>query len=129
MATLDAVLAHIDQDLDHSLDRLFAFLKIKSISTDPKFKNDCRTAAQFIADDLTSIGFASEVRPTAGHPIVVGKSNASAGPRVLFYGHYDVQPVDPLNLWDNPPFAPRIAELPAAAKSSSRVAPATTRGR
>jgi acetylornithine deacetylase/succinyl-diaminopimelate desuccinylase-like protein len=116
MATLDAVLAHIDQDLDHSLDRLFAFLKIESISTDPKFKNDCRTAAQFIADDLTSIGFASEVRPTAGHPIVVGKSNASAGPRVLFYGHYDVQPVDPLNLWDNPPFAPRIAELPGGRK-------------
>jgi len=56
------------------------------------------------------------VRPTAGHPVVVGKSNGAAGPRVLFYGHYDVQPVDPLSLWKTPPFEPRIETLPDGRK-------------
>src|SRR5213594_2229512 len=107
MSQLDAVLDRIDRDLDQSLDRLFAFLKIQSISTDPSFKAHCRTAAEFVAADLKSIGFATELRPTDGHPIAVGKASNGAGktaarghaPRVLFYGHYDVQLVDPLELW------------------------------
>jgi acetylornithine deacetylase/succinyl-diaminopimelate desuccinylase-like protein len=115
MTTLDAVLSRIDSDLDNSVERLFALLKIASVSTDPAFKNDCRKAAEHVAADLASIGFHSEVRPTAGHPIVVGKSNGLAkdgkGPRVLFYGHYDVQPVDPLDQWKTPPFEPRIESL------------------
>ena len=57
------------------------------------------------------------VRPTGGHPVVIGKAPATAaGPRVLFYGHYDVQPVDPLDLWETPPFEPRIAVLPDGRK-------------
>ncbi len=59
------------------------------------------------------------MRPTGGHPIVVGKGGAQANgkaPRVLFYGHYDVQPVDPLDLWETPPFEPRIATLPDGRK-------------
>src|SRR6202040_4440561 len=52
--------------------------------------------------------FDTGVRPTAGHPVVVGKGGGSAGPHVLFYGHYDVQPVDPLELWETPPFSPRL---------------------
>ena len=112
MTTLDAVLSRIDQDIDRSVERLFALLRIASVSTDPAFKNQCRVAAEHVAADLKSIGFEATVRPTAGHPVVVGKSNGVAGPRVLFYGHYDVQPVDPLSLWKTPPFEPRIETLP-----------------
>jgi acetylornithine deacetylase/succinyl-diaminopimelate desuccinylase-like protein len=95
---------------------LFALLRIASISTDPAFKDQCRAAAEHVATDLKLIGFEATVRPTAGHPVVVGKSNGVAGPRVLFYGHYDVQPVDPLNLWKTPPFEPRIETLPDGRK-------------
>jgi acetylornithine deacetylase/succinyl-diaminopimelate desuccinylase-like protein len=116
MNTLDAVLNRIDQDLDRSVERLFALLRIASVSTDPAFKDQCRAAAEHVAADLKSIGFEASVRPTAGHPVVVGKSNGAAGPRVLFYGHYDVQPVDPLNLWKTPPFEPRIETLPGGRK-------------
>jgi acetylornithine deacetylase/succinyl-diaminopimelate desuccinylase-like protein len=115
---LPAVLDRIDSDLDRSLERLFDFLRIQSISTDPAYKDQCRAAAEFVAADLTSIGFDTEVRPTPGHPVVVGKSGngAAKGPRVLFYGHYDVQPVDPLELWTHPPFEPRIDTLPDGRK-------------
>jgi len=116
---LPAVLDKIDANLDASLERLFEFLKIQSISTDPAYKDQCRAAAKFVADDLASIGFDASVRPTEGHPIVVAKghndgrngggSGRSKPPHVLFYGHYDVQPVDPLDLWETPPFSPRIA--------------------
>jgi acetylornithine deacetylase/succinyl-diaminopimelate desuccinylase-like protein len=114
---LPAVLERIDAELDRSLERLFAFLRIQSISTDPAFAAQCQAAAQFVAGDLGSLGFDTGVRPTAGHPVVVGKGGeGSAGPRVLFYGHYDVQPVDPLDLWETPPFSPRIATLPDGRK-------------
>lgn len=116
MSTLDAVLNRIDQDIDKSVERLFALLRIASISTDPAYKDQCRAAAEHVAADLTSIGFETEVRPTDGHPVVVGKSNGVSGPRVLFYGHYDVQPVDPLSLWKTPPFEPRIETLPDGRK-------------
>jgi acetylornithine deacetylase/succinyl-diaminopimelate desuccinylase-like protein len=113
---LPDVLDRIDAELDHSLDRLFAFLRIQSISTDPAYKDQCRAAAEYVAGDLGSLGFDTSVRPTAGHPVVVGKGGNGSGPRVLFYGHYDVQPVDPLELWETPPFEPRIATLPDGRK-------------
>ena len=116
MSDLDRVLARIDADLDRSLDRLFNYLRIKSISTDPAFKDDCRAAAEHLAGDLKTVGFDAQVRPTAGHPVVLAKSNG-AGRRVLFYGHYDVQPVDPLGLWHTPPFEPRLATLPDGRKA------------
>ena len=74
MSTLDAVLTHIDQDIDQSVERLFALLRIASISTDPAYKDQCRAAAEHVATDLRSNGFSADVRPTAGHPVVVGKS-------------------------------------------------------
>lgn len=120
LQALPAVLDRIDANLDQSLARLFEFLRIQSISTDPAYKEQCRTAAEFVARDLSSIGFSTSIRPTAGHPIVLGKSNGRAGgkaPRVLFYGHYDVQPVDPLDLWETPPFAPRIGMTPDGRKT------------
>src|SRR6186997_1389969 len=119
MSQLDAVLKRIDADLDASLGRLFALLRIQSVSTDPAYKDSCRAAAEFVAADLNSIGFAAEVRPTEGHPIVVGKSGngkANGKPRVLFYGHYDVQPVDPLTEWSHPPFEPRLETLAGGRK-------------
>ena len=64
---LPAVLERIDADLDKSLERLFTFLKIKSISTDPAYKDECRAAAEFVARDLTGIGFDASIRATQGH--------------------------------------------------------------
>jgi acetylornithine deacetylase/succinyl-diaminopimelate desuccinylase-like protein len=116
MSTLDAVLSRIDQDIDAGVERLFALLRIASVSTDPAYKEQCRAAAEHVAADLKSIGFDADLRPTEGHPVVVGKANGAAGPRVLFYGHYDVQPVDPLDLWKTPPFEPRIETLPDGRK-------------
>ena len=111
---LPKVLDRIDADLDKSLERLFAFLRLQSVSTDPAFTEQCRAAADFVAMDLESLGLEASVRKTKGHPVVVGKPKNGAtngGPRVLFYGHYDVQPVDPLDLWKTPPFDPRIEDL------------------
>ena len=110
-AQLQPVLDRIDADLDDSLERLFSLLRIKSISGDPAFADDCKAAADHLAKDIATLGFATEVRPTAGHPAIVAKSNGNGGaPHVLFYGHYDVQPVDPLNLWHRPPFEPVITD-------------------
>jgi acetylornithine deacetylase/succinyl-diaminopimelate desuccinylase-like protein len=114
--TLPAVLARIDAELDASLGRLFDFLRIRSVSTDPAFKEQCAAAADFVARELAGIGFDAAVRPTAGHPVVLARSGGE-GSRALFYGHYDVQPVDPLDLWDAPPFEPRIATLPDGRKA------------
>ena len=112
--SLPAVLLRIDAGLDSSLERLFDLLRIKSISTDPAFAADVRAAADWCARELSEIGFEASVRPTAGHPMVVahwtGPVDAEA-PHVLFYGHYDVQPVDPLDLWRTPPFDPRLETL------------------
>jgi acetylornithine deacetylase/succinyl-diaminopimelate desuccinylase-like protein len=109
MSSIDKVLARIDADLDKSLDRLFDLLKIKSISTDPAYKTPCREAAEWLARELTDIGIDASVRETAGHPMVVGhRKSGKPGPHVLFYGHYDVQPVDPLELWNRDPFEPVI---------------------
>ncbi|HEX4408549.1 MAG TPA: M20/M25/M40 family metallo-hydrolase [Xanthobacteraceae bacterium] len=116
---LAAVLDRVDRDLDQSLERLFTLLRIQSISTDPAFAPECRKAADHVAADLKSLGFETTVRPTAGHPVVIGKSgngHANGAPRVLFYGHYDVQPVDPLDLWQTPPFEPRIETLEGGRK-------------
>ncbi|MBO6900411.1 MAG: dipeptidase [Rhizobiaceae bacterium] len=113
MPELSPVLEAIDRDFDNSLDRLFELLRIKSISTDPAFKADCRTAAEWLAKDLKSIGFDAGVRDTEGHPMVVGHHDGPSpdAPHVLFYGHYDVQPVDPLSLWHDDPFDPAVKEV------------------
>jgi acetylornithine deacetylase/succinyl-diaminopimelate desuccinylase-like protein len=112
---LPAVLDRVDRDLNQSLDRLFALLRIQSVSTDPAYAPQCQKAAGHVAADLGSLGFDVSVRPTPGHPVVIGKSGDGQGrgkaPRVLFYGHYDVQPVDPLDLWQTPPFEPRLETL------------------
>ena len=109
--SLDAVLARIDADLPEATDRLLDLLRIPSISTDPAFKADCDRAADWLVDDLKGMGIDASKRPTPGHPMVVGHLG-EGGPHLLFYGHYDVQPVDPLELWDNDPFDPQIEDTP-----------------
>jgi len=106
---LDRVLKQIDDDLSASLERLFSLLRIESISTDPAYRGSVRAAADWLASELSGLGFDASVRPTDGHPMVVAHDHgARSSPRLLFYGHYDVQPVDPLGEWKSPPFEPRI---------------------
>lgn len=113
--SLSSVLNRIDADVPQALDRLIELLRIPSISTDPAFKADCARAADWLVDDLKSLGFDAASRPTPGHPMVVahgGGDKDGAGPHLLFYGHYDVQPVDPLNLWHRDPFDPQVQDTP-----------------
>ncbi len=114
--SIDAALASLASNESQSLARWVSWLKIPSISTDPRHKDDCAAAARWAAAQLTDLGFSAQVLPTGtpnapGHPIVLATIEPAAGyrgPHVLFYGHYDVQPVDPLELWESPPFEPVI---------------------
>lgn len=110
--SLTDVLSRIDTELPAATDRLMDLLRIPSISTDPAYNTDCDRAADWLVSDLNSLGITTEKRATPGHPMVVGHLDGT-GPHLLFYGHYDVQPVDPLNLWDHDPFDPDIHETPA----------------
>jgi acetylornithine deacetylase/succinyl-diaminopimelate desuccinylase-like protein len=112
---VDPVLQKLEADLEPALARLDALLRIPSISTDPAYDKDVQRCAAHMADDLASIGFDSGVRQTAGHPVVIGHHPGPGGanvPHVLYYGHYDVQPPDPLELWESPPFEPTIVDGP-----------------
>ncbi|WP_166141563.1 M20/M25/M40 family metallo-hydrolase [Methylosinus sp. RM1] len=108
----ETVLQSLDADLPAATDRLFDFLRIKSVSTDPAFASECRRAADWLASQLRELGYEASVRDTPGHPIVVGHAKAKRpdAPHVLFYGHYDVQPPDPLDLWVSDPFDPRLVQ-------------------
>jgi acetylornithine deacetylase/succinyl-diaminopimelate desuccinylase-like protein len=114
MAMIDDTLAAIDAGQGAALERLFALLSIPSISAVPAHFPDCERAADWLAAELGALGFAASKRQTPGRPMVVGHINASRrdAPHVLFYGHYDVQPVDPLSLWRNPPFEPKLEAGP-----------------
>jgi acetylornithine deacetylase/succinyl-diaminopimelate desuccinylase-like protein len=101
---LDAALAYADSHMDASLERLTALIAIKSISTDPAYAAECKRAADWLVADLKSEGFDASARPTPGHPVVVAHGPAVEGPTAVFYAHYDVQPVDPIELWNTDPF-------------------------
>src|SRR5260370_5527022 len=119
MTDLDKVLARIDAERDNSLNRLFKFLSIKSISTDPAYADECRTAAFSLAADLSTLDIAAEAHRPDGRRVVLAKSGPSESrrrKRVIFYGHYDVQPVDPIDLWQTPPFEPRVDTIPDGRK-------------
>jgi acetylornithine deacetylase/succinyl-diaminopimelate desuccinylase-like protein len=116
MSDLDAVLSRIDADMDQAIARLFATLRLKSISTDPAYAAETRACAEWHAADLAGIGFDASVRDTAGHPMVVAHDRSAQGTSVLFYGHYDIQPVDPLELWEKDPFDPQILTRPDGSK-------------
>ncbi len=112
MSAVQPVLDNLDANLDASLERLFSLVRIPSISTDPAYAQECRRAAEWLVEDLKGIGFDASVRETTGHPMVVAHHEGPEGaPHILFYGHYDVQPVDPLNLWEDDPFDPKLKEI------------------
>jgi acetylornithine deacetylase/succinyl-diaminopimelate desuccinylase-like protein len=110
MTDQNAVLHAADSAFEHSLGRLFELMRIPSISTDAAYKADCEAAARWLVQDLSQLGFDASVRETPGRPMVVAhytpKQAAAKLPHVLFYGHYDVQPVDPVELWKTAPFNP-----------------------
>jgi len=109
--SLDAVLSRIDAAIPEATERLFGLLRIPSISTDPAYRADCARAAEWLAAELNGLGFRAAARPTPGHPMVVGHCDGP-GRHLLFYGHYDVQPVDPLELWHRDPFDPVVEDTP-----------------
>jgi acetylornithine deacetylase/succinyl-diaminopimelate desuccinylase-like protein len=112
MSDVSDILAHVDATMDARVDRLCDLIRIPSVSTDPRHDADVRRAADWLVRDLRSLEATADLRETEGHPMVVGKAGPAAGRRVLFYGHYDVQPADPLDLWETPPFEPAIRPGP-----------------
>ncbi|WP_158813925.1 M20/M25/M40 family metallo-hydrolase [Methylocapsa sp. S129] len=122
MPTIDDVLAKIDANQTDALARLFALLAIPSISADPAHFPDCDSAADWLVRELGGLGFDVAKRQTKGRPMVVGHAKAKRrdAPHVLFYGHYDVQPPDPLNLWKTPPFEPQLVEADSGQRIVAR---------
>jgi len=110
---LDPVLHRIDADLPQALERLIQLMRIPSISTDPAHADDVAAAADWLVRDLAALGLTARRDPTPGHPMVVAHGGDGDGAHLLFYGHYDVQPVDPLALWARDPFDPVVEETPA----------------
>jgi len=121
--SLATVLDHADASLPASRERLFDLLRIPSISAQPQHAEDCVKAADWWREQLIGLGFTASVRPTPGHPVVVAHHPGPAGykgPHILFYGHYDVQPVDPVSLWHSPPFAPQLVDGPRGKRYVAR---------
>src|SRR5690606_39277672 len=112
MSDLSPVLDRLRADFDEAVDRLCDLLRIPSVSTDPTYKQDVVRAAQWMVDDLKSMGFEAGLRQTPGHPVIVAHHPGPGGdaPHILYYGHYDVQPPDPVELWETGPFEPAIVE-------------------
>ena len=107
----DEVLEHIEASFPASLDRLADILAIPSVSTDPERAHEVRRAADWFDAEFTRLGFESKVVDTPGHPVVLASMPAPAGaPTILYYGHYDVQPEDPVDLWDSPPFQATVVD-------------------
>ena len=111
----------LQQNRERFLDELLQLLRIPSVSADSKFKSDVRKAAEFVRDSLQKAGAdVAEIHETAGHPIVYGEKLVDASkPTVLVYGHYDVQPADPYELWHSPPFEPVIKDEKIWARGSA----------
>lgn len=111
----------LQQNRERFLDELLQLLRIPSVSADSKFKDDVRKAAEFVRESLQKAGAdVAEIHETAGHPIVYGEKIVDAAkPTVLVYGHYDVQPADPYELWHSPPFEPVIKDEKIWARGSA----------
>lgn len=118
---VDQVLNHIETSFPQSLDRLADILAIPSVSTDPDRTAEVRRAAQWFNDVFAELGFESRVVDTPGHPVVLASMPAPAGaPTILYYGHYDVQPEDPIELWDSPPFEATVVDDPNGGRIVAR---------
>ena len=104
------IIEYIQENHDRYIGELTEFLRIPSVSTDPEHNEAVKTAAEFVARQLQEAGMTTvEIFPTEGHPIVYAERLVEeAKPTLLVYGHYDVQPVDPIELWESAPFEPTI---------------------
>ena len=107
---MDKLQQYVEQKRDAWLGELTEFLRIPSISTNPAYKAEVRRGAEFVVQALQKVGIQqTELIETSGHPLVYGESSRVEGaPTILCYGHYDVQPPDPLEEWSSPPFEPAI---------------------
>ena len=100
---------YLDQNYSRTRDELFDLLRIPSVSAKSEHNPDTARTAEWIRSSLENAGLEAKIFPTAGHPIVIGEWRGAPGaPTVLVYGHYDVQPPEPLELWTSPPFEPTI---------------------
>ncbi len=118
---MNKILDHIQTHRDDYIQQLKAFLAIPSISALPAHAGDVRRCADWCVEELRRIGLQQVgLRETPGHPIVYGEwLGAPGAPTMLFYGHYDVQPVDPVELWESPPFEPTVREGAIYARGSA----------
>ncbi|MBT5953397.1 dipeptidase [bacterium] len=118
---MNKLIEAIDLNFDKYLSELVEFLRYKSISTNPTYSKDVKACASYLAKHLRSIGFKNaEVLDTKGHPICYASYEVNPTyPTVLFYGHYDVQPPEPLELWESPPFEPTIKDGQIVARGAS----------
>ncbi len=122
MAVIDDVVeAYLDAHQEARLESYLEFLRIPSVSTEPAHAADCRRAADWLADRLRGIGMEHvEASETGGHPIVYADwLGAGGAPTVVAYGHYDVQPVDPIGEWSSPPFEPAVVGSRVLARGAS----------
>lgn len=121
MSSSDSIQAHIDTHRDAWLEEVNEFLRIPSVSTDPERADQVEAAAKWLADKLGVAGCTEvEIWPTPGHPVVYGAWRGAEGaPTLLVYGHYDVQPEEPVELWDTPPFEPTIRDGKLFARGSA----------
>ncbi|MEJ2666284.1 MAG: dipeptidase [Deinococcales bacterium] len=111
---------YLETNRERQLSELFEFLRIPSVSTAAEREGDVAAAAEYVARALREAGLEAELHATARHPVVVGRSPAIAGaPTVLIYGHYDVQPAEPLELWETPPFEPTVVGGDIRARGAS----------
>ena len=115
MSKIDQVLAQAEAGFAAAQQRWLDWLRIPSIGAAPEHAADCRAAAEFARQQLEDMGFDAQLRETGGHPAIVAHHPGPGGkdvPHLLYYGHYDVQPADPLDLWHSPPFEPTIVDGP-----------------
>lgn len=112
--------SYLAQHRQRHLDELVEFLRIPSVSADPAEADNVRRAAGFLRERFEEVGLSCEIHETPGHPIVLAERRVSeAAPTVLIYGHYDVQPPDPLELWEHPPFEPTVVDGKIVARGAS----------
>ena len=122
MVRLAPVLDYAARDFENAVSRYLEFLRIPSVSTDPAYKDDVRRAGLWLKEQLVSLGFEAELHDTPGHPILLAhhEGKTAGAPHLLYYGHYDVQPPEPLELWESPPFEPAIVDGPHGKRAVAR---------
>jgi acetylornithine deacetylase/succinyl-diaminopimelate desuccinylase-like protein len=120
---VDTVIRQALANLDQSTERLCQFLRIPSVSAQPQRAPDCQRAAEWMRGELQALDFDAALHATAGHPVVLAHHPGPPGyrgPHLLFYGHYDVQPPEPLDLWESPPFEPVVVDGPRGKRIVAR---------